>query len=491
MKPFSANAQPRPTKAICRERAGNGVPLDSAPSPPWRRRSPTAPRGTNAKCSGRQTTNCSSAKNTIVSRQPNHSSPFSDVGQNTVLARPPMSVSAVSARAVRRAGMLAQRRERGIVHGHRHGDARNSPMPAYSAVTECTCAIASSATPATIDPTLITRRPPIRSIARPTRGATIAPIIRAGRIRAEQRRRRDAKFGAHARAEHRDRIVERAPGDDLRDAERRHEPPDGRRCHGSMLPQGLVAHAVPEPLPRGVLPNRQCRPKISTYFVERTMQPLILTVDLAGLPQAWVELEEAITYHAKQLVAWSVGQTVREFRGGYQRNGERSRIATKSILAIKGSGAAKYPHAPSLTNALLFARDRHVCALLRRAVHDPRPVARPREARWRAAAATAGPTPSPPAGAATRARAAARPSRRACRCSTCPTSRPARALHPAQPAHSRRPDGVPAGLGVEEQPPALARSRVAPVAVRGTRPGAGLEVTRISASSAPFDRRPR
>ena len=91
------------------------------------------------------------------------------------------------------------------------------------------------------------------------------------------------------------------------------------------------------------------------------MQPLILTVDLAGLPQAWVELEEAITYHAKQLVTWSVGQTVREFRGGYQRNGERSRIATKSILAIKGSGAAKYPHAPSLTNALLFARDRHVC----------------------------------------------------------------------------------------------------------------------------------
>ncbi len=92
------------------------------------------------------------------------------------------------------------------------------------------------------------------------------------------------------------------------------------------------------------------------------MQPLILTVDLAGLPQAWVELEEAVTYHAKQLVAWSVGQTVREFRGGYQKNGERSRISTKSILAIKGSGAAKYPHAPSLTNSLLFARDRHLCA---------------------------------------------------------------------------------------------------------------------------------
>ena len=69
------------------------------------------------------------------------------------------------------------------------------------------------------------------------------------------------------------------------------------------------------------------------------MEPLVLTVDMAGLPQAWVALEEAITYHAKQMVAWSIGGEVREFRGGWQKNGERSRIATKSILAIKGSGA--------------------------------------------------------------------------------------------------------------------------------------------------------
>ena len=92
------------------------------------------------------------------------------------------------------------------------------------------------------------------------------------------------------------------------------------------------------------------------------MEPLVLTVDLAGLPQAWVELEEAITYHAKLLVAWSVGGHVREFRGGFQKNGQRSRLATKSILAIKGSGAARHGHAPGLTNALLFARDRQVCA---------------------------------------------------------------------------------------------------------------------------------
>jgi 5-methylcytosine-specific restriction endonuclease McrA len=92
------------------------------------------------------------------------------------------------------------------------------------------------------------------------------------------------------------------------------------------------------------------------------MEPLVLTVDMAGLPQAWVELEDAITYHAKQMVAWSVGREVREFRGGWQKNGVRSRIATRSILAIKGSGAGAHSPAPGLTNQMLFVRDRQVCA---------------------------------------------------------------------------------------------------------------------------------
>src|SRR5439155_19342504 len=93
----------------------------------------------------------------------------------------------------------------------------------------------------------------------------------------------------------------------------------------------------------------------------RYMDPLVLTGDMAGLPQAWVALEEAITYHARQMVAWSIGREVREFRGGWQRNGERSRISTKSILAIKGTGAGSHIHAPSLTNSMLFARDRQLC----------------------------------------------------------------------------------------------------------------------------------
>lgn len=91
------------------------------------------------------------------------------------------------------------------------------------------------------------------------------------------------------------------------------------------------------------------------------MQALVLTLDMAGLPQGWVALEEAVTYHAKQLVAWSMGDLLAEFHGGYQNNGARSYIATKSIIAIKGS-ITRHAHTPGLTNPLLFARDRQLCA---------------------------------------------------------------------------------------------------------------------------------
>ncbi|MFN0313529.1 MAG: HNH endonuclease [Burkholderiales bacterium] len=94
------------------------------------------------------------------------------------------------------------------------------------------------------------------------------------------------------------------------------------------------------------------------------MEALILTLNQAGLPQAWADIEEAITYHAKQLVAWSAGNTVCEYRGGIQRDGRRSRIETRSILALRGTSGvgALYARAPALSNALLFARDRYVCA---------------------------------------------------------------------------------------------------------------------------------
>jgi 5-methylcytosine-specific restriction endonuclease McrA len=98
--------------------------------------------------------------------------------------------------------------------------------------------------------------------------------------------------------------------------------------------------------------------------MEVIMQTQILTLDLAGLPQAWVEIEEAITYHAKRLVAWSAGNHVCAYRGGIQHNGCRSRIETRSILALRGTGHAArlLARVPLLSNDLLYARDRQLCA---------------------------------------------------------------------------------------------------------------------------------
>jgi 5-methylcytosine-specific restriction endonuclease McrA len=89
----------------------------------------------------------------------------------------------------------------------------------------------------------------------------------------------------------------------------------------------------------------------------------VLALDISGIPRKWVSFEDAITYKAKNLVAWTLGDVVAKYNGGYQKDGSRSYLETHSIIAIKGSGYApgRYP-AVSLTNRTLFARDKNICA---------------------------------------------------------------------------------------------------------------------------------
>lgn len=94
-------------------------------------------------------------------------------------------------------------------------------------------------------------------------------------------------------------------------------------------------------------------------------EPLVLELDVAGIPRRWLLVEEAITYHAKRQVAWSIGSVVRTYHGGVSRlTGERSELSTSSIIAIKGSGVFDKAGArePALVNTALFIRDRHLCA---------------------------------------------------------------------------------------------------------------------------------
>lgn len=93
----------------------------------------------------------------------------------------------------------------------------------------------------------------------------------------------------------------------------------------------------------------------------------ILTLDQQGQPHRWVSHEAAIIYHAKNLVAWQLGEGEGDvvFRGGENRlTGQQSRIITAPIIAVKGESAAskRANKAPTLCNRELFRRDRHLCA---------------------------------------------------------------------------------------------------------------------------------
>lgn len=93
--------------------------------------------------------------------------------------------------------------------------------------------------------------------------------------------------------------------------------------------------------------------------------PWILSLDMNGTPHRWINWQAACHYHARDLVAWSVGDHAFRFMGGTSRlTGERSQITTQSIIAIKGR--ALRPDAlhkiPPLNNRELFRRDQHLCA---------------------------------------------------------------------------------------------------------------------------------
>jgi 5-methylcytosine-specific restriction endonuclease McrA len=89
----------------------------------------------------------------------------------------------------------------------------------------------------------------------------------------------------------------------------------------------------------------------------------VLALDISGVPRQWISNDDAITYHAKNAVAWAMGEVVAKYRGGLQRNGEMSYLESQSIIAIKGHGFNPHKHAMvALSSRTLFGRDRYVCA---------------------------------------------------------------------------------------------------------------------------------
>ena len=88
----------------------------------------------------------------------------------------------------------------------------------------------------------------------------------------------------------------------------------------------------------------------------------ILTLTPSGFPNKWISVEKAMFYHAKDLVAWGIGDDIVTYHCG-ERMGKVHTLSTPSIIAIKNRSSTKTPvnQRIILSNSALFERDRNLC----------------------------------------------------------------------------------------------------------------------------------
>ena len=94
------------------------------------------------------------------------------------------------------------------------------------------------------------------------------------------------------------------------------------------------------------------------------MSPLILRLDITGTPRAWIPWQNAVCLHARDMIAWTAGDSSFSFNGGIcRRTGERSIVTIQSIIAVKRSHSRNGHKRtrPPLSNRELFLRDGHLC----------------------------------------------------------------------------------------------------------------------------------
>ena len=91
----------------------------------------------------------------------------------------------------------------------------------------------------------------------------------------------------------------------------------------------------------------------------------ILALDIAGMPVRWIDFETAAGYYATGKVGWELGEQKTTLHGGVNRlTGLRSEIALSTIIAIEGPRWCRRDSGDRvpLSRAMLFTRDRHICA---------------------------------------------------------------------------------------------------------------------------------
>jgi hypothetical protein len=59
-------------------------------------------------------------------------------------------------------------------------------------------------------------------------------------------------------------------------------------------------------------------------IAEKEFYMAVLALDISGVPRQWISNDDAITYKAKDAIAWSMGEIVAKYRGGIQKDGTLS-----------------------------------------------------------------------------------------------------------------------------------------------------------------------
>ena len=90
----------------------------------------------------------------------------------------------------------------------------------------------------------------------------------------------------------------------------------------------------------------------------------VLSLDMAGNPHKWLNLEEACHYYVTGHVMYDFGDSETVLHGGYQRNGEQSILTIKSIISVRGTAGARFKsqNVPQRQGDMIFRRDHNMCA---------------------------------------------------------------------------------------------------------------------------------
>lgn len=94
------------------------------------------------------------------------------------------------------------------------------------------------------------------------------------------------------------------------------------------------------------------------------MEHSILSLDMAGNPHKWLNVEDACHYYATGHVMYDFGDTEIVLHGGWQKTGVQSTLVIKSIIAVRGAEIAQFKskNVPLRQSDMLYRRDHNICA---------------------------------------------------------------------------------------------------------------------------------